>query len=712
MVDLTGFKLTFDDEFNSFTWSPDGSSGYKTTFYFGGRELWGNGDQQYYSDPSVGVNPFSLANGALHITAAPAAPGSNPDNQPYTSGMISTEGMFTQTYGYFEARIEVASGPGMWSSFWMLPGDKSWPPEIDALEAFGTTNPNGDGGGNLAYHGQISTNRNLDGGSWAAVNGDIHTEYHTYGVDWEPDVIRWYIDGQLLGENQKGTVATPATTDVPMYMLATLAVGGWAGPNAGETSVMGIDYIRAYSKDPNAHAVALQTISSPDGVDTTPIGATDANGVIGSGGGNPPPPPPNNPPPTGGTGVSVRVSEDAWTGDAQFVVKVDGVQVGGTQTATASHGAGQWQDIALAGTFPTGPHAIDITFLNDGWGGSAATDRNLYVQSVTINGDTLDWHTAQNGAANGMTAPDGAILAVNGTIHFSDPGSGGTTTPPPNNPPPNNPPPSGSGPLTVRVAEDAWNGDAQFTVTVDGAQFGGVQTATGSHAAGGWQDISIAGTLSTGPHTVAINFLNDGWGGTAATDRNLYVQTLTVNGEVLSYTTAQNDASNGMSAPDGAIMAINGAMTFHAAGTGGTPTPPPGGTVGPSTIVLHVAEDAWNGDAQFNVLVDGVQVGGTRTATASHAAHGVQDITLSGDFGAQGPGKVDVVFLNDAWGGTAATDRNLYVYSIDVNGHSFAGTSAANNAANGMSAPDAAIMAIDGTLDFNINHTAPPAIIG
>src|SRR3954463_5947479 len=125
MINLSGFKLTYDDEFNSFKSSPDGSSGYQTTFYFGGRELYSNNDLQYYSDSTVGVNPFSLANGALQITASP---GSNPDHQLYNSGLITTEGMFSQLYGYFEARVEVAPGAGMWSSFWMLPADKGWPP--------------------------------------------------------------------------------------------------------------------------------------------------------------------------------------------------------------------------------------------------------------------------------------------------------------------------------------------------------------------------------------------------------------------------------------------------------------------------------------------------------------------------------------------------------------------------------------------------------
>ena len=70
--DLSSFHLSFDDEFNSFHSSPDGSAGWQTTFYFGGRSLPSNGEQEYYSDPTVGANPFSLANGAIRATMSGA----------------------------------------------------------------------------------------------------------------------------------------------------------------------------------------------------------------------------------------------------------------------------------------------------------------------------------------------------------------------------------------------------------------------------------------------------------------------------------------------------------------------------------------------------------------------------------------------------------------------------------------------------------------
>ena len=94
----------------------------------------------------------------------------------------------------------------------------------------------------------------------------------------------------------------------------------------------------------------------------------------------------------------------------------------------------------------------------------------------------------------------------------------------------------GSGPdtLALQVSEDAWNGNAQFTVSVDGRQIGGTLTATASHAAGQTQIFNVLGTFAAGSHTATVNFLNDAYGGTPATDRNLYVTGATIDNSVVS----------------------------------------------------------------------------------------------------------------------------------------------------------------------------------
>ncbi len=67
---------------------------------------------------------------------------------------------------------------------------------------------------------------------------------------------------------------------------------------------------------------------------------------------------------------------------------------------------------------------------------------------------------------------------------------------------------------------------------MDGQQLGGVQTATASHAAGATQAITVP--VTAGQHNISVDFLNDAWGGTAATDRNLYVNDATLNGQTVS----------------------------------------------------------------------------------------------------------------------------------------------------------------------------------
>src|SRR5262249_8151684 len=79
--------------------------------------------------------------------------------------------------------------------------------------------------------------------------------------------------------------------------------------------------------------------------------------------------------------ITLHVSGDHWSGatngkpDPQFIVLADGHQIGGTQTVTAVHDAGQWQDITVSGSFGA-PNEVDVQFVDDSSGGTHATDVN------------------------------------------------------------------------------------------------------------------------------------------------------------------------------------------------------------------------------------------------------------------------------------------------------------------------------------------------
>ena len=193
----------------------------------------------------------------------------------------------------------------------------------------------------------------------------------------------------------------------------------------------------------------------------------------------------------------LNVAEDAYLGDAQFTVAVDGKLVGGTQTATALHKNGQSQNVNLTGNFGAGPHTVAVNFINDAYGSAAGQDRNLYVNTITLDG--------QQNVVNNTQYSGGAVnYAIKAATQDT---------------------------LILNVAEDAYKGDAMFSVSVDGKPLGTTQTVTALYKAGASQDITLTGAIGSGTHTVAVTFLNDLYGHGPRTDRNLYVNALTANGK-------------------------------------------------------------------------------------------------------------------------------------------------------------------------------------
>jgi endoglucanase len=116
--------------------------------------------------------------------------------------------------------------------------------------------------------------------------------------------------------------------------------------------------------------------------------------------------------------------------------------------------------------------------------------------------------------------------------------------------------------LTLRLSEDAYKGDAQFAVTVDGASVGSVQTVTASHAAGAQQTVTFEGSWGAGPHKVSVKYLNDAYGGSSATDRNLYLTSAEYDGNPYA------DIGKGMYSAGEAAQ-----FTVQAPGQGGSTTP-------------------------------------------------------------------------------------------------------------------------------------------
>ena len=92
---------------------------------------------------------------------------------------------------------------------------------------------------------------------------------------------------------------------------------------------------------------------------------------------------------SGPDAVVLKVSQDAFRGDARYTVSIDGVPVDGTLTAGALRSLGEQDTVAVLGNFAPGQHTVAVDFLNDAWGGTPETDRNLYVEGASFEGQIL-----------------------------------------------------------------------------------------------------------------------------------------------------------------------------------------------------------------------------------------------------------------------------------------------------------------------------------
>ena len=223
------WKLVWSDEFNGPNGSAVDSSKWVTETGGGG---WGNNELEYYTSR---LENASQQNGNLVIKVLQEKyTGADGVTRNYTSARLKTQGKFSQTYGRFEARIKIPRGQGIWPAFWMLGNDidkPGWPAcgEIDIMENIGKEPALVHG----TIHGPGYSGANGIGSPYA-LPGDqrFADDFHIFAVEWEPNVIRFYVDDHLYATRTPADLpkGTKWVYDHPFFLLLNVAVGGgWPG---------------------------------------------------------------------------------------------------------------------------------------------------------------------------------------------------------------------------------------------------------------------------------------------------------------------------------------------------------------------------------------------------------------------------------------------------------------------------------------------------
>jgi beta-glucanase (GH16 family) len=228
LQDASQYTLAFQDEF-------EGSALDKSKW-----------NESIWYDSSASTNDYGVSNGALKIWPQRDSSGE------FRQRILTTDGKYYQTYGYFEMEAKLPIGAGSWPAFWLLNSDTpdTGSPEIDIMEAY-----SGDQTGYWAdanrhpirYGATYFQNGANHAGlqhTFAPSTVDLSAGFHRYAVKWEPNKLSFYFDGKLVD-------SADVTMSRRMYILLDMQYGSASGSAdystpTGPGNAFEINYVRAW----------------------------------------------------------------------------------------------------------------------------------------------------------------------------------------------------------------------------------------------------------------------------------------------------------------------------------------------------------------------------------------------------------------------------------------------------------------------------------
>jgi beta-glucanase (GH16 family) len=205
---------------------------------------------------SRGQNVF-VGGGVLTLRAQRERYACGGETRSYTTSYLDTRGLASFAYGRFETRAKSPNGPtnsrGLWPAFWMRPDDGG-NGEIDVVEL---------PGGSQYYKAATAaifrdytpTKQDFRSVFATGFPGD---GFHTYTTEWEPGVIRWYIDGREIWRRDRTTTSwleatfgKDASYNRKFNLRLNFQVGGWLGAPDAATAFPAdfvVDYVRVWQR--------------------------------------------------------------------------------------------------------------------------------------------------------------------------------------------------------------------------------------------------------------------------------------------------------------------------------------------------------------------------------------------------------------------------------------------------------------------------------
>lgn len=227
-----------------------------------GNDLYNN----YWCDDMVTVKDGNVEIRSVETTNHVCSKGICPSTGRFTSGIETRriigdpndnkgnkdDLLFAQAFGYYEARVKIPNGSGMWSAFWLQSSNQRKVgkqgidgTEIDIYESAFIKNPKNMG------HALLWDGYGEDGRSEAYIldtGKNLYDGYHTFALKWTPTYYVFYIDGEPTYATNGGDVS-----QVREFLRLTIEIdaGDEWGPHGqkignftNNDTVFYIDYVK------------------------------------------------------------------------------------------------------------------------------------------------------------------------------------------------------------------------------------------------------------------------------------------------------------------------------------------------------------------------------------------------------------------------------------------------------------------------------------
>ena len=199
------------------------------------------GDARFVDPDTRPGFPFRAIDGVLRIEA------SKNDDGGWESGLLSASdpggGGFRTPLGYFEARMRLPPGAGVWPAFWLVSDEdeRGRKGEIDVIEFYG----HDPASYQAVWHVWGGPEKLAEAKAIEVEPGSLNDRFRDYGVEITEDRLVYYLDRRVVWDVEK-----PEPFDgLGFYPLVNLALGsGWPIDEVPDPSHLWVDHIRIWRR--------------------------------------------------------------------------------------------------------------------------------------------------------------------------------------------------------------------------------------------------------------------------------------------------------------------------------------------------------------------------------------------------------------------------------------------------------------------------------